>query len=250
MVPGTVVGHYRIDHEVGRGGMGAVFLAEDIARPRQVAIKVISPELVEDVVARTRFLREARTAAALDHPFICRVIEAIEQDGELFQVMELLRGAAASVASDQFALGCVLYFVATGRRAFDGGTPAEIVANTLEREPPPASVVDPALPAGFDSLVAMLLDKNPRRRLSSAADVAVALDRLRQPTKAPARISGRANPRRIGWQLTAAAAVAVAIVAVIATGAWRLVAPPAATFDLPFFRSPEQGRAVSVLPVI
>ena len=73
----AVVGRYSLDRELGRGGMGVVFLARDVALDRRVAIKLLPPQLVTDETVRNRFLREARTAAGLSHPNVVQ-IHAVE----------------------------------------------------------------------------------------------------------------------------------------------------------------------------
>ncbi len=60
--------HYRIVAKIGEGGMGEVFLADDTSLQREVALKFLPPALQQDATARRRFLREAHSAAALDHP--------------------------------------------------------------------------------------------------------------------------------------------------------------------------------------
>ena len=68
---GRTVTHYRIDAKLGEGGMGEVYLAEDASLGRKVALKFPPEAWRDDPVARKRFLREARSAAVLDHPCIC-----------------------------------------------------------------------------------------------------------------------------------------------------------------------------------
>ena len=82
---------YRIIRELGRGGMGVVYEAFDERLERRVALKRISPELF-DPTARKRFWREARTAAAVNHPNLCQVFDVGDPDGDLFLAMELLEG--------------------------------------------------------------------------------------------------------------------------------------------------------------
>jgi serine/threonine protein kinase/WD40 repeat protein len=89
---GRTVSHYRIVEKLGEGGMGVVYRAEDVNLGRPVALKVLSAQLVSDPKARKRFLREAKAAAALDHPGICTVYEAGEVEGQLFIAMALLEG--------------------------------------------------------------------------------------------------------------------------------------------------------------
>ena len=72
--------------------MGVVYLAQDRTLDRPVALKFLSDELQEDATARRRFLREAKAAAALDHPYICKIYETGETDGRPFIAMEYVRG--------------------------------------------------------------------------------------------------------------------------------------------------------------
>jgi serine/threonine-protein kinase len=86
--PGASLGRYRLDHVLGRGGMGTVCLAYDTELHRPVAIKIIDG----DGASRTRVLQEARSAAALNHPNICTIFEVGEAAGSLFIAMEYLDG--------------------------------------------------------------------------------------------------------------------------------------------------------------
>jgi serine/threonine protein kinase/tetratricopeptide (TPR) repeat protein len=91
---GKVLGRYRVLEKIGRGGMGEVFLAEDTSLHRRVALKFLPPELQQDAEAHKRFIREARSAAALDHPYICHINEVAEAEGQDFIVMEYVDGQA------------------------------------------------------------------------------------------------------------------------------------------------------------
>jgi serine/threonine protein kinase len=89
---GRTLGHYGIAEKIGEGGMGEVYRAVDERLGRTVAVKVLRPELEGRENARRRFLREARMAATIVHPFVCSIHDVGEQDGEIFFVMEHLDG--------------------------------------------------------------------------------------------------------------------------------------------------------------
>ena len=79
--------------ELGRGGMGVVYTAQDPRLKRQVAIKLLTPDLTRDETAKQRFLQEAQAASALDHPNICTIFEINEtDDGQLYLVMAYYEG--------------------------------------------------------------------------------------------------------------------------------------------------------------
>ncbi|MFC2161003.1 serine/threonine protein kinase [Acidobacteriota bacterium] len=90
--PGDRLKHYKIEKLIGKGGMGEVYLAHDSQLDRKVAIKFLPPELAADEPTKTRFEREAKAAAALDHPFICKVYESGEEGGKSYIVMEYIEG--------------------------------------------------------------------------------------------------------------------------------------------------------------
>ena len=90
---GQTISHYRIIEKIGAGGMGEVYLAEDTSLDRKVALKFLPESLQDDEIAHRRFLREAKSAAGLDHPFICNIHEVGEtEDGQDFIVMEYVEG--------------------------------------------------------------------------------------------------------------------------------------------------------------
>lgn len=89
---GTQLGPYQIEGLLGVGGMGEVYLAYDPRLDRRVAVKLLPVRFIGDADAHERLRREALAAAALDHPFICKIFEVGEDNGALFVVMEYVRG--------------------------------------------------------------------------------------------------------------------------------------------------------------
>ena len=122
LLPAVVRDRYRLLSVLGEGGMGTVFLAEDLRLPSEVAIKIVRLDLNADPGIRLRFVREANTLARLSNPGVTALFDAGElDDGSLYLVMERLRGRD---------LGSVL--------AGDGrGTPAQ-VAELADRRGPPS----------------------------------------------------------------------------------------------------------------
>jgi eukaryotic-like serine/threonine-protein kinase len=92
VVPGDVVGNYRIVQRIGEGGMGEVYLATDVRLGRKVALKVISEKVFQSTSQRERFKQEAPSAAALNHPNICAVYDVGEWQGRPYIAMEYLDG--------------------------------------------------------------------------------------------------------------------------------------------------------------
>jgi non-specific serine/threonine protein kinase len=119
---GRTVSHYRITEKLGEGGMGIVYRAEDTRLNRTVALKFLSPAADNDDGEKERLLREARAAAALDHPNICPVYEINEADGETFIAMACVEGRSLAdvISSGPLALEDTLSYaiqMADGLRA-------------------------------------------------------------------------------------------------------------------------------------
>jgi serine/threonine protein kinase/tetratricopeptide (TPR) repeat protein len=274
---GRRLGRYIILEELGHGGMGVVYGAEDTSLDRRVALKVLRPEVAESPDRRARFQREARAAAALNHPNIVHLYSVEESDRLLFITMELVRGqslrevlsagtplpfarmlafaaqmtegvACAHAAgilhrdlkpgnvmitdddrvkildfglakllaagpeaatmpgaessagmtfgtagymapeqalgkrldprTDLFALGIVFFEMATGRAPFEGDTLAAVFDQLLNRRPPSAQTLNPAVPAFLAAVIEKCLQKDPEGRYRSANELLADLRRV------------------------------------------------------------------------
>ncbi|HEY7575224.1 MAG TPA: protein kinase, partial [Thermoanaerobaculia bacterium] len=132
-----------------------------------------------------------------------------------FQYMapEQLEGKEADGRADVFALGAVLYEMASGKKAFDGKSQASLIAAILEHEPPALASIAPATPPALDRLVRNCLAKDPDERIQTAHDVRLELKWIGEGSHAGAGTAVPAAPRRarrelLGWALAAAAAAA------------------------------------------
>jgi serine/threonine protein kinase/Tol biopolymer transport system component len=125
-----------------------------------------------------------------------------------FQYMspEQVEGNDADVRSDIFAVGAVLYEMATGRRAFEGKTTASVIAAVLERDPPPISSVQPLSPPALERTVRTCLAKDPDARFQSAHDVRLQLEWIRDSSAtepAPTAAPHRSRREIAAWTITA-----------------------------------------------
>ena len=101
LLPGDVVGRYRVEAFVGEGGMGRVFRAWDASLERRVALKVVRAEYASQREALSRFQREAQILAKLDHPGICHVYDWVDHHGTLVMAMEWVDGTPLSTLLEQ-----------------------------------------------------------------------------------------------------------------------------------------------------
>lgn len=107
---GEILGQYRVIEQLGAGGMGVVYKAQDVQLGRLVALKVLPEGTADDEEATERFRREARTASSLNHPNICTIYSFDEHRGQLYLAMELLEGAPleSKLANGPIDLGTML----------------------------------------------------------------------------------------------------------------------------------------------
>ncbi len=173
------------------------------------------------------------------------VKQPLTSDGTLvgtvhYMSPERLEGQDASVASDLFAFGAVMYEMATGRRPFASGSPAGVIAAIIRSEPPPPSSLQPALPAPMDWVIQKCLAKNPEARWQAAGDVVEVLRWIaRTPDHAAPVKARRSYLVPIGVAL-ASAVIGGALVAGLMRG-FRATAPESPPLTFSVFPPPNGG---------
>jgi serine/threonine-protein kinase len=133
----AVTGEFRLLGEIGRGGMGVVYRAIDERLERPVAIKTLPPHLAADPTVRARFLREARTAAALSHPHIVPIYQAVERDRVVYFVMALVEGESLAeriARQGRLDTASLLPFVREIAHALDYAHGAGVVHRDIKAE--------------------------------------------------------------------------------------------------------------------
>ncbi len=279
MISATLQNRYRLEAELGQGGMGIVYRAHDTLLNRPVAVKVLSATGL-GTAGKARLLAEAQAAAKLNHPNIVNVYDAGETEGRPFIVMELvegeplrqhqpqtlgdalilvrqicaalehahangiihrdlkpenivltktqtvklmdfglarmsegprlteegtlvgtmsylapelIQGQRATVQSDLYALGVMLYELTTGRPPFTGDNLAVLLSQHVYAEPASPRAHNPDISPDLDALILQLLHKQPADRPTSAAEVAQALGHMLPTPALSALLSSRAT---------------------------------------------------------
>ena len=204
--PDSDLGRYRLVRLLGRGGMGEVYLAHDQSLDRDVAIKFISPEKTADDDARRRLMREARAAAALDHPAICTVLETGETPaGRTYIVMQYVEGEPLSTVLEkrQLSIRDALLICAQVAEGLDVAHRHGVVHRDLK----PANVM--LTPSGHPKLVdfgiaklaltAAQLPDEPTTSVSTTAGVIVGTPAYMSPEQAQqGLIDGRSDLFSLG----------------------------------------------------
>src|SRR5690348_14013262 len=191
-------------------------------KPGNVMVTKSGIKLLDFGLAKP-FASTGMVSSALSAMTASQALKPLTAEGTIvgtFQYIspEQLEGHEADARSDIFALGCVLYEMATGRRAFGGNTQASAVAAILATDPPPISAMRPLTPLAFERMVKVCLAKDPDERWQTAHDVKLGLKWIAEagsqagaPTPVVAR---RRLAQKLAWIV---AAVALALAAGFAT---------------------------------
>lgn len=147
---GTILGdRVKILGRIAEGGMGAVFLGEDLATGERVAVKLVLAGEAQDVATMQRFLRESRAAASVEHPAVARTLHVdVSEQGVLFQVQELVRGASLSTlisTGARFEVSEVVRFGAVLADALRAAHAAGVVHRDLKPSNVMLTELDPGL---------------------------------------------------------------------------------------------------------
>jgi serine/threonine-protein kinase len=191
---GRTISHFLVLEPLGAGGMGVVYRAEDTRLGRVVALKFLPPEPSSDAAARARFLREARSVAALDHPNLCTLHEVGEtEDGRLFLAMALYPGETLKARLDRNGALPVRAALDVARQVAQGLKCAH-AAGIVHRDLKPGNIM--LLPDGVVKILDFGLAKARDESLSTTGALLGTVAYM-----APEQIRGKADARADLWAL-------------------------------------------------
>src|SRR5580693_8258865 len=192
-------------------------------KPGNIMITKSGAKLLDFGLAK---LKQAVSPVEVQASEVPTAINTITAQGSIvgtlqYMAPEQLEGKETDARTDIFALGAVIYEMATGKKAFEGMSQASIIAKILETDPPPMSSLQPMTPAPLDRVVRTCLAKDPDNRLQSVQDVKLELEWLQDAAAEPSEPAARpAGWRRaLPWALFATALALVVFAWVLRTGA-------------------------------
>jgi|SRR5262245_4853378 len=229
-------------------------------KPGNVMLTKSGAKLMDFGLARPTGLKGPATANSLtggaltESPTVAAPLTAEGTIVGTFQYMapEQLEGKEADARSDIWALGCVLYEMATGKRAFEGKSQASLIAAVMNQEPPPASEMVRLISPGLDRLIQACLAKDPDDRIQTAHDIKLQLGWLADGGSQVGAAAAQAPRAAAGSQLARYAATALTIVltALVMLVAQRLLFPPAPASVLRFTVPTSASLAQARFPLI
>jgi Tol biopolymer transport system component len=192
-------------------------------KPGNVMLTKAGAKLMDFGLARAAGLAAAAPGALTESPTVSRPLTAQGTIVGTFQYMapEQLEGKEADARTDLFALGCVLYEMATGKRAFEGASQASLIAAILKEEPRSMTELRPLTPPALERIVKRCLEKDPEERFQSARDLAFNLGAVSGSTVGmPLAASGAEGRARSPLRRIAFSTGLVLAGAAVALGAW------------------------------
>jgi len=214
-------------------------------KPGNVMLTKAGAKLMDFGLARATAVAAPAPGALTESPTVSR---PLTREGTIlgtFQYMapEQLEGREADARSDLWALGCVLYEMATGKRAFEGDSQASLIAAILEHEPHAMTELRPVTPPALERVVRRCLEKNPDDRLQSARDLVFELDGVSgSVTRAGSSAPGSTSPaRKRSWQGAITGFLAGALIVAAATAVLPRFKPVTKPVPVRFTIAPPSG---------